>query len=98
MCFPRGSVERLLRKVADRFHVIRLTNHHFLSRWREIDPTGEESRPAVSDAAEPSGTSRPIDGISLRPIGAWKQFRRLLPVEDLLDAKLVPMAGQTLNA
>ena len=32
--FPKAVI------VADRFHVIRLVNHHFLACWREIDPTG----------------------------------------------------------
>ncbi len=30
--------------VADRFHVIRLVNHHFLACWREIDPIGSKNR------------------------------------------------------
>jgi len=30
--FPHAQI------VADRFHVIRLVNQHFLSCWREIDP------------------------------------------------------------
>ena len=34
--------------VADRFHVIRLVNHHFLACWREIDPTGSRNRGLVS--------------------------------------------------
>lgn len=36
--FPRAKI------VADRFHVIRLINHHFLACWREIDPTGSKHR------------------------------------------------------
>ncbi len=32
--FPNAKI------VADRFHVIRLVNHHFLACWRELDPTG----------------------------------------------------------
>jgi transposase len=34
--------------VADRFHVIRLINHHFLACWREIDPTGSNNRGLLS--------------------------------------------------
>ena len=30
--------------VADRFHVIRLVNHHFLNCWRDLDPTGSKNR------------------------------------------------------
>ena len=36
------------RIVADRFHVIRLINHHFLACWREIDPTGSRNRGLLS--------------------------------------------------
>ena len=34
--------------VADRFHVIRLINHHFLACWREIDPVGSKHRGLIS--------------------------------------------------
>ena len=34
--------------VADRFHVIRLINHHFLACWREIDPVGAKNRGLLS--------------------------------------------------
>lgn len=34
--------------VADRFHVIRLINHHFLACWREIDPVGAKHRGLLS--------------------------------------------------
>jgi transposase len=40
--FPRAVI------VADRFHVIRLVNHHFLACWREIDPTGSKNRGLIS--------------------------------------------------
>src|SRR5579871_5523083 len=36
--FPQALI------VADRFHVIRLVNHHFLACWREIDPVGSKNR------------------------------------------------------
>jgi len=36
--FPKAVI------VADRFHVIRLINHHFLACWREIDPVGSKHR------------------------------------------------------
>ncbi len=52
VCMDLASVYRsLVRKyfpqamiVADRFHVIRLVNHHFLACWREIDPVGSKNR------------------------------------------------------
>lgn len=40
--FPKAKI------VADRFHVIRLINHHFLSCWREIDPVGSKHRGLLS--------------------------------------------------
>jgi len=40
--FPKAVI------VADRFHVIRLVNHHFLACWREIDPVGSKHRGLLS--------------------------------------------------
>jgi transposase len=40
--FPKALI------VADRFHVIRLINHHFLACWREIDPIGSKHRGLMS--------------------------------------------------
>jgi transposase len=40
--FPKAVI------VADRFHVIRLINHHFLACWREIDPVGSKNRGLMS--------------------------------------------------
>jgi transposase len=40
--FPQALI------VADRFHVIRLINHHFLNCWRDIDPTGSKNRGLLS--------------------------------------------------
>ena len=34
--------------VADRFHVIRLVNHHFLKSWQSIDPVGRKNRGLLS--------------------------------------------------
>jgi transposase len=34
--------------VADRFHVIRLVNHHFLNCWRELDRVGSKNRGLLS--------------------------------------------------
>ena len=36
------------RIVADRFHVIRLINHHFLACWRELDAVGSKNRGLLS--------------------------------------------------
>ena len=40
--FPRARI------VADRFHVIRLINHHFLATWRDIDPVASRNRGLLS--------------------------------------------------
>ena len=40
--FPQARI------VADRFHVIRLINHHFLACWRDIDPAGARNRGLLS--------------------------------------------------
>lgn len=36
------------RIVADRFHVIRLVNQHFLATWRQLDPIGSKNRGLLS--------------------------------------------------
>ena len=41
---PFGKTVSARRIVADRFHVIRIINHHFLNCWREIDPAGSKNR------------------------------------------------------
>jgi transposase len=40
--FPRALV------VADRFHVIRLINQHFLNTWKQLDPEGRKNRGLLS--------------------------------------------------
>lgn len=40
--FPKAKI------VADRFHVIRLVNHHFLKTWQLIDPEGRKNRGLLS--------------------------------------------------
>jgi len=40
--FPNAMI------VADRFHVIRLMNHHFLNLWKTLDPEGRKNRGLLS--------------------------------------------------
>lgn len=40
--FPRARI------VADRFHVIRMLNHHFLKLWQTLDPQGRKNRGLLS--------------------------------------------------
>jgi transposase len=56
VCMDLASVYRALvrkhfpnaRIVADRFHVIRIINHHFLACWRDLDPTASKNRGLLS--------------------------------------------------
>jgi len=56
VCMDLASVYRaIVRKhfpnaliVADRFHVIRLINHHFLGCWRDLDAVGSKNRGLLS--------------------------------------------------
>jgi transposase len=56
VCMDLASVYRALvrkhfpqaRIVADRFHVIRIVNHHFLACWKELDPVGSRNRGLLS--------------------------------------------------
>ena len=54
LCFLHGGAahahwfDKVTPVLADRFHVIRLINHHFLACWREIDPTGSKHRGLLS--------------------------------------------------
>ena len=56
VCMDLAAVYRsLVRKhfpnariVADRFHVIRLVNQHFLACWKELDPVGAKNRGLLS--------------------------------------------------
>ncbi len=45
--------------VADRFHVIRLINHHFLACWREIDPEASKNRGLLSLMRRHQGNLKP---------------------------------------
>jgi transposase len=40
--FPNAKI------IADRFHVIRLINQHFLACWRQLDPEGSKNRGLIS--------------------------------------------------
>ena len=40
--FPNAKI------VADRFHVVRIVNHHFMAVWRELDPMSSRNRGLIS--------------------------------------------------
>ena len=53
--------------VADRFHVVRLLNHHFLSVWKNVDPVGAKSRGLVSLMRRHSRNLTPEQRTKLQP-------------------------------
>ena len=64
------------RIVADRFHVIRLINHHFLACWRDLDPAGSKNRGLLSPDAPPPPQPQPraagaLVGLPGQPIPPW---------------------------
>ncbi|HVX57376.1 MAG TPA: ISL3 family transposase [Candidatus Saccharimonadales bacterium] len=63
------------RIVADRFHVIRLINHHFLACWREIDPVGARHRGLVSLLRRHRHNLKPEQECRLEAY--WQQFPAL---------------------
>ena len=60
---------------ADRFHVIRLINHHFLACWREIDPVGSKHRGLLSLMRRHRHKLRPEQHPKLEAY--WEQFPAL---------------------
>ncbi len=80
VCMDLASVYRaLVRKhfphakiVADRFHVIRLINHHFLACWREIDPVGGKNRGLLSLMRRHRHKLKPEQKTKLHTY--WEQF------------------------
>jgi len=58
--FPRARI------VADRFHVIRLVNHHFLACWRQIDPSGAKHRGLLSLMRRHRHNLKPVPGVARR--------------------------------
>jgi transposase len=80
VCMDLASVYRaLVRKhfpkakiVADRFHVIRLINLHFLACWREIDPAGSKHRGLLSLMRRHRHNLKPEQEAKLETY--WEQF------------------------
>jgi transposase len=83
VCMDLSSTYRsLIRKhmpqariVADRFHVIRLVNHHFLASWRLIDPVGSRHRGLLSLMRRHAWNLKPIQQLRLQ---AYLQTRPAL--------------------
>lgn len=65
----RAVVRKHLPKaliVADRFHVIRLVNHHFLGAWSRLDPKGRANRGLLSLVRRHVERLRPEQDLRLR--------------------------------
>lgn len=52
--------------VADRFHVVRLINHHFLKTWADLDPAGRKNRGLLSLMRRHPENLRPDQSVRLR--------------------------------
>jgi transposase len=70
--FPKALI------VADRFHVIRLINQHFLACWREIDPVGSKHRGLLSLMRRHRHNLKPEQQVRL------KAYRAQYPVLDVI--------------
>ena len=68
------------RIVADRFHVIRLINHHFLASWRELDPVGSKNRGLLSLMRRHQHNLKPDQLLKLREY--FKKFPALDAIYD----------------
>lgn len=70
--FPNAMI------VADRFHVIRLLNHHFLKLWQNLDPEGRKNRGLLSLMRRHRWRLEP------RQRGALKEYLEKYPALDVL--------------
>lgn len=77
--FPRAMV------VADRFHVVKLINHHFMKTWGELDETGRANRGLTSLMRRHPENLRPDQVVKLqryfaeRPaLGVLYEFKQRL--------------------
>jgi transposase len=88
VCMDLATVYRsIVRKhfpnaliVADRFHVIRLINQHFLACWRDIDPAGAKHRGLLSLMRRHQRNLKPEQQIKLS--GYLASFPALEPIYD----------------
>jgi len=84
--------------VADRFHVIRLINHHFLNTWKQLDPNGKYNRGLLSLIRRHHWNLKPEQLVSLqkyldsvpglRPVYEFKQQLNQLMVFKTLPKHL----------
>jgi transposase len=72
--FPNAKI------VADRFHVIRLVNHHFLKLWQVLDPLGRKNRGLLSLMRRHQENLSPPQRLKLQSY--FSRFRGLQAVWD----------------
>lgn len=101
--FPQARI------VADRFHVIRVVNHHFMACWKEIDPPGSKHRGLVSLVRRHSAklSDQQQDRLraylaqqpAMEPIYEFKQnLSQLLLRKQLNQSACVPLARRFLES
>jgi transposase len=100
VCMDLASVYRSLvrrhfpqaRIVADRFHVIRIVNHHFLACWKELDPQAARNRGLLSLMRRHRHNLKPDQYVRL---AAYLQTNPLLELVYRFKQKaLLPAAGE----
>ncbi|OVE73993.1 hypothetical protein BVX94_02025 [bacterium B17] len=77
--FPNAKI------VADRFHVIRVVNQHFLAAWKDLDPAGRKNRGLLSLMRRHEKNLKPEQRVRLNhyfdehpEIGAIYEFKQRL--------------------
>jgi transposase len=77
--FPNAKI------VADRFHVVKIVNQHFMATWRELDPVSSKNRGLISlirrhpENLKPEQLFRLQDYLSEHPeVGAIYEFKQRL--------------------
>src|SRR5690625_553222 len=68
--------------VADRFHVVRLVNQHFMEFWKQIDPVGRKSRGLISLMRRHAHNLKPEQKLKLA-----RYFERYPALGVVYDAK-----------
>lgn len=58
--FPNAKI------VADRFHVVRLVNYHFLKVWQQLDPSGRKNRGLLSLMRQHTHNLKPEQTLKLQ--------------------------------
>ena len=74
--FPNAKI------VTDRFHVIKLVNHHFLEQWKEIDPEKRKNRGLLSLMRRHEENLKPKQKINL-----YRYFEEVPVMKEIYEFK-----------